>query len=82
MLEKALEIAAWVQKTGVEFNDETYEELMATIEVAQLWDEKAMKQVLMCGGEASRVGIRVCALGKGLICPGPTSRCGCRMVSG
>ncbi|KAG2424156.1 hypothetical protein HXX76_014689 [Chlamydomonas incerta] len=46
MLEKALEIAAWVQKTGVEFDDETYEELMATIEVAQLWDEKAMKQAL------------------------------------
>ncbi|KAG2430296.1 hypothetical protein HYH02_013774 [Chlamydomonas schloesseri] len=46
MLEKALEIAAWVQKTGVEFDDNTYEELMATIEVAQLWDEKAMKQAL------------------------------------
>ncbi|GIL91924.1 hypothetical protein Vretimale_18626 [Volvox reticuliferus] len=44
MLEKALEIASWVQKTGVEFDDETYGELMATIDVAQLWDDKAMKQ--------------------------------------
>ena len=46
MLEKALEIAAWVQKTGVEFNDTTYEELMATVDIAQLWDDKALKAAL------------------------------------
>ncbi|KXZ55084.1 hypothetical protein GPECTOR_3g24 [Gonium pectorale] len=44
MLEKALEIASWVSATGVAFDDETYGELMATIDVAQLWDDKAMKQ--------------------------------------
>lgn len=46
MLEKALEIAAWVQRAGVAFDDATYEELQATIEVAQLWDQKAVRQVI------------------------------------
>ncbi|GFR48113.1 hypothetical protein Agub_g9938, partial [Astrephomene gubernaculifera] len=46
MLEKALEIASWVQNTGVAFDDETYGELMATIDVVQLWDDKAIKQAL------------------------------------
>lgn len=43
MLEKALEIAAWVQKSGIDFDATTYDELMATVDIAQLWDDKALR---------------------------------------
>ena len=35
-LEKALEIMAWVQHSGVQFNDTTYEELIAVTEIAEV----------------------------------------------
>jgi len=44
-LEKALEISNWAMSTGLEFNSETYRELMETIEVAQIWDQKALKGI-------------------------------------
>jgi hypothetical protein len=43
MLEKALEIAAWMQATGVAFDGVTYEELCACCDVAGLWDAKALR---------------------------------------
>ena len=45
MLEKALEIAAWVISTGVQFDDTTYEELMSTAEIASMWDKKAISGI-------------------------------------
>ncbi|KAF5833357.1 hypothetical protein DUNSADRAFT_10398 [Dunaliella salina] len=44
-LEKALEIWNWAMAAGMEFNSETYRELMETIEVAQIWDQKALKGI-------------------------------------
>ncbi|KAG2482285.1 hypothetical protein HYH03_018770 [Edaphochlamys debaryana] len=52
MLEKALEIAAWVQRSGVAFDADTYTELLGTIEVAQLWDAKALRGALAGGAPA------------------------------
>lgn len=46
MLEKALEVMAWLRGTGVEFNATTYDELINTVEIAQLWDDKAASQAL------------------------------------
>lgn len=42
-LEKALEISNWAMAKGLEFNSSTYRELMETIEVAQIWDQKALR---------------------------------------
>ncbi|MEW5302987.1 MAG: hypothetical protein WDW38_003902 [Sanguina aurantia] len=43
LLEKALEIMAWIHRCGIEFDTTTYEELIGTVEVASLWDTKAIK---------------------------------------
>lgn len=43
LLEKALEIMAWVHRCGIEFDTTTYEELIGTVEIASLWDTKAIK---------------------------------------
>ncbi len=42
MLEKALEIARWVTSTGTEWDATTYSELMSTVEIAQIWDNKVV----------------------------------------
>lgn len=44
MLEKALEIASWADRSGFKFNNTTYEELVGTAEVAEIWDRKAVKE--------------------------------------
>lgn len=46
LLEKALEVMAWLKGSGIEFNVKTYEELINTVEIAQLWDDKAAAQAL------------------------------------
>ena len=44
-LEKALEIANWAMCTGLTFTSTTYKELIQTIEVAQIWDKKALEGI-------------------------------------
>jgi pentatricopeptide repeat protein len=44
MLEKALEIASWADRSGFKFNKTTYDELTATAEVAEIWDRKAVRE--------------------------------------
>ncbi|KAL6747667.1 hypothetical protein V8C86DRAFT_2901986 [Haematococcus lacustris] len=55
LLEKALEIASWVMSSGVQFDGTTYDELIATLEIAQLWDVKAAKGISSGSFLASKV---------------------------
>eukprot|EP00798_Chlamydomonas_sp_ICE-L_P021229 gene21229-28145_t len=41
-LEKALEIMSWVGSTGIAFDTKTYDGLINTVEIAQIWDKKAI----------------------------------------
>ena len=43
MLEKALEIASWADRSGFKFNKTTYDELVGTAEIAEIWDRKAIR---------------------------------------
>ncbi len=40
LLEKALEITAWLLRTGIKWDEDTFTELISTVEIAQLWDSK------------------------------------------
>lgn len=44
MFEKALEIASWAELSGAQFNEATYEGLLGAADVAEIWDQKAVKQ--------------------------------------
>lgn len=43
MLEKALEVMSWMINSGMEVSSESLDEVNHTVEIAQLWDEKAIK---------------------------------------
>lgn len=43
MLEKALEVMSWMINSGIEVNSDILDEVTHTVEIAQLWDEKAIK---------------------------------------
>eukprot|EP00192_Tetraselmis_astigmatica_P010470 CAMPEP_0117698006 /NCGR_PEP_ID=MMETSP0804-20121206/29538_1 /TAXON_ID=1074897 /ORGANISM="Tetraselmis astigmatica, Strain CCMP880" /LENGTH=369 /DNA_ID=CAMNT_0005512307 /DNA_START=20 /DNA_END=1131 /DNA_ORIENTATION=- len=51
MLEKALEVVAWMQGSNAELDTTSYEELLGTIEVAEMWDQKGREQPLSPGGK-------------------------------
>jgi len=53
MLEKACEIVAWMEGSMVDFNGDTFEELIGTLEVAEMWDKKGREQ---SGGMPTRRG--------------------------
>uniref|UniRef100_A0A7S0RI94 Pentacotripeptide-repeat region of PRORP domain-containing protein n=1 Tax=Chlamydomonas leiostraca TaxID=1034604 RepID=A0A7S0RI94_9CHLO len=63
LLEKALEIVTWLMatsaSTGVEWDQTTLSELIATVEIAQIWDQKVVSTTWESkkGGPAAMAGL-------------------------